>query len=190
MPTLQVIIGSTRPGRVGLPVGQWFYERAVEHGAFEVELVDLATVNLPFVDEPHHPRLRQYTQQHTRDWSARIAAADAFVFVTPEYNHGYSAPLKNAIDFLYHEWLHKPAGVVSYGGLAAGVRAAEQLKPVMSVLKIVATSAGVYIPTVNQFVDDQRRFNGNDSHARQATAMLDELRYWETTLRPLRAQSD
>jgi NAD(P)H-dependent FMN reductase len=128
MATLQIIIASTRPGRAGLPIGQWFHERALGHGGFDIDLVDLADLNLPFMDEPSHPRLRRYTHQHTRDWSARVEAADAFVFVTPEYNHGFNAPLKNAIDYLHDEWRHKPVGFVSYGGVAAGTRAVQMLK--------------------------------------------------------------
>ena len=92
-PKLQIIIASTRPGRVGLPIGRWFEQCAIAHGAFEVEVADLAEINLPFLDEPNHPVQQRYTKQHTLDWSARIAASDAFVFVMPEYNHSYSAPL-------------------------------------------------------------------------------------------------
>ena len=98
MPRLAVIIGSTRPGRAGLPIAQWFVERARAHGGFEVEVADLAEIDLPLLDEPNHPRLRKYTKQHTKDWSARIERADAVVFVTPEYNYGYPAAVKNAID--------------------------------------------------------------------------------------------
>src|SRR4051812_15701392 len=94
-PTLLIIIASTRPGRVGLPVGEWIRDRALAHGAFNVEVADLAEINLPFMDEPHHPRLGNYVHQHTKDWSARVAAADAVIFVTPEYNYGFTAPLKN-----------------------------------------------------------------------------------------------
>jgi len=100
-----IIIASTRPGRVGLPVAQWFEQCAITHGGFAV---DLAALNLPFMDEPNHPRPRQYTRQYTKDWSARVAAADAFVFVMPEYNYGFNAPLKNAINYLQHEWAYKP----------------------------------------------------------------------------------
>jgi NAD(P)H-dependent FMN reductase len=113
MPKLHVILASTRPGRAGEPIAEWFVARAKAHGAFEVELVDLAEVDLPFMDEPNHPRLRRYTHEHTKAWSARVDAADAFVFVTPEYNYGFTAPLKNAIDFLHFEWQHKPVGFVS-----------------------------------------------------------------------------
>ena len=123
MPDLTIIIASTRPGRAGLPIGTWFAERARVDGAFDVRVVDLADVGLPMYDEPDHPRLRRYRNQHTKDWSATIDAADAVVFVTPEYNYGYPASLKNAIDFLHEEWAYKPVGFVSYGGVAAGTRA-------------------------------------------------------------------
>src|SRR6188508_1607060 len=95
LPKLMIIIASTRPGRVGLPVARWFARDAIAHGGFEVEVTDLAELALPFMDEPNHPRLRQYTHQHTKEWSAKVDAADAFVFVMPEYNYGFNAPLKN-----------------------------------------------------------------------------------------------
>ena len=107
---LMIVIASTRPGRVGLPVGTWFTNRVREQGGFEIDLVDLAELKLPFMDEPNHPRLRQYTHQHTKEWSARVDAAEAFVFVMPEYNYGFNAPLKNAIDYLLQEWQYKPVG--------------------------------------------------------------------------------
>ena len=113
MPKLSIVVGSTRPGRIGLAVATWFVERARAHGGFEIELVDLAALNLPMLDEPKHPSLREYTHAHTRAWSATVASADAFVFVTPEYNHGAPAPLINAIDYLVHEWSYKPAAFVS-----------------------------------------------------------------------------
>ena len=103
-PILQIVIGSTRPGRVGLPVAEWFDEAAVSHGGFDVEVVDLADVGLPFFDEPRHPRSGQYDHEHTKRWSAIVDRADAFVFVVPEYNHGFNAEIKNALDFLHREW--------------------------------------------------------------------------------------
>ena len=111
MSKLEIIVASTRPGRVGPSVAHWIESEAAAHGGFdEVEVVDLAEVNLPFMNEPHHPRLGRYTHQHTRDWSAKVAEADAFVFVMPEYNYGYNAELKNAIDYLHSEWQYKPVG--------------------------------------------------------------------------------
>jgi len=161
-PTLQIVIASTRPGRVGLPVATWFAERARQHGAFEVEVVDLAEVNLPFFDEPHHPRLRRYVHQHTKDWSATIDRADAFVFVTPEYNYGFNAVLKNAIDFLHHEWRDKPVGFVSYGGVAAGTRAVQMLKQVLTTLKMLPVFESVNIPFQQQFLGPDGTVTAND----------------------------
>ena len=128
-PALLIVIASTRPGRVGLPVGRWFEDRARAHGGFRVTVADLAELRLPLVDEPNHPRLRKYTQPHTRKWSEIVDAADAFAFVMPEYNYSFTAPLKNAIDYLHQEWQYKPVGLVSYGGVSAGTRAAAALGP-------------------------------------------------------------
>jgi NAD(P)H-dependent FMN reductase len=189
MPVLHVVIASTRPGRVGLPVGSWFTEVAREHGAFEVEVVDLAEWNLPFVDEPNHPRLRQYTKQHTRDWSAKVSAADAFAFVMPEYNYGFNAPLKNALDFLHYEWQYKPAGLVSYGGISAGTRAAQMAKQVLTTLKVFPLPEAVSIPFVAKLIDDEGTLQPNEAMEGAARAMLDELAALEAALRPLRERS-
>jgi NAD(P)H-dependent FMN reductase len=185
---LEIIIASTRPGRVGLPIGQWAEAEAKAHAGFaEVELVDLAEVNLPFMDEPNHPRLAQYTHQHTRDWSAKVSEADAFVFVTPEYNYGYTAPLKNAIDYLHHEWHYKPAGIVSYGGVAAGARAAQMLKQVLTTLRMTPIFEAVSIPFVSQFIDEEENVVPNDVMTAAAKAMFEELVRMSEALRPLRA---
>jgi NAD(P)H-dependent FMN reductase len=187
MPTLQIIIASTRPDRAGLPIGQWIAERAAAHGGFDVDVVDLAQLGLPFMDEPNHPRLRRYTQQHTKDWSARVQRADAFVFVTPEYNHGISAPLKNAIDYLHAEWQYKPVGFVSYGGVAAGTRAVQQTKQVVAALRMMPVVEGVPIPFFQQFIDEDGTVRANEPMEEGAAAMLDELVRVEEALRPLRA---
>jgi NAD(P)H-dependent FMN reductase len=187
MPRLQIIIASTRPGRVGLPVADWFADRAQAHGGFELDVVDLAELGLPFMDEPNHPRLRRYEHQHTKDWSARVEAADAFAFVTPEYNYGFNAPLKNAIDFLHEEWHYKAVGFVSYGGISAGTRAVQLLKPVLTGLKLVAVTEGVNIPFVRQFLDDEEVFRPNEVLEQAADAMLDELLKVDSGLRALRA---
>ena len=186
MPRLSIIIGSTRPGRAGLPIADWFSDRARQHGGFEIDVVDLAELNLPMLDEPNHPRLRQYTHQHTKDWSARVAGSDAFVIVTPEYNHGYSAALKNAIDYLHHEWHYKPVGFVSYGGVAAGTRAMQQLKQVVTALRMLPLTDAVNIPFHTQFLDDDGRVEANEVMEQAADVMLDELLRVEATLRPLR----
>jgi NAD(P)H-dependent FMN reductase len=190
MPRLQIIIASTRPGRVGLPVAEWFRERAVKHGGFEVEVIDLAEVKLPMMDEPHHPRLRRYTHQHTKDWSATIDRADAYVFVMPEYNYGFTAPLKNAIDYLHQEWQYKPVGLVTYGGVAAGARAAQMIKQVVTTLKMMPVVESVQIPFVAQFLDEENQLRANDVMEGAATAMLDELVRWSEALAPLRTNGD
>jgi NAD(P)H-dependent FMN reductase len=175
MPSLTIIIGSTRPGRAGLPIADWFAERAREHGHFDVDVVDLAELDLPLLDEPHHPRLRRYVHPHTKDWSERIDAADAFVLVTPEYNYGYPAALKNAIDYLHHEWRDKPVGFVSYGGVAAGTRAVQQLKQVVTTLRMLPVVDSVNIPFHTQFLDEDGRVRANEVMEQAADAMLDEL---------------
>jgi NAD(P)H-dependent FMN reductase len=186
MPRLLVIIGSTRPGRAGLPIAQWFVDRATKHGGFEVEVADLAEIDLPFIDEPQHPRLGQYAHQHTKDWSARVDHADAVVMVTPEYNFGYPAALKNAIDYLHNEWADKPVGFVSYGGVAAGTRAVQQLKQVVTTLRMVPVVENVNIPFFFQFLDDEGRLQANETMVSSADAMLNELARVEAALRPLR----
>lgn len=187
MATLKIIITSTRPGRIGPTVARWIDAAAREHGGFdEVELVDLAEVNLPFMNEPHHPRLGQYTHQHTRDWSAKIAEGDAFVFVMPEYNYGYNAELKNAIDYLHNEWKYKPVGLVSYGGVSAGTRAAQMIKQVVTTLKMTPLSEAVSIPFVHQLVDEEEGLVPNDVMVASAKSMFDELVRVSDALRPLR----
>jgi NAD(P)H-dependent FMN reductase len=185
-PTVQIIIASTRPGRVGPSVAAWVQDRAVQHGGFDVELIDLAEVNLPMLDEPRHPRFGDYEHEHTRAWSATVNRADAFVFVLPEYNYGFNAAIKNAIDFLHAEWQYKPVGFASYGGVAAGTRAVQLLKPVLSALKMMPLSEAVHIPFVTQFLDADRRLQPNDVMEASVTAMLDELARWTNAMSSLR----
>jgi NAD(P)H-dependent FMN reductase len=185
MNKLHVIIGSTRPGRAGLPIGRWFFEAAQRHEKMQVRLVDLAEVNLPFLDEPKHPRFGEYQHAHTKAWSATVAEADAFVFVTPEYNFGAPAPLINALDFLHHEWLYKPAGFVSYGGIAAGTRSVQMLKLKLTGLKMTPLYEAVAIPFFTQHMVDGA-FKPTDAHVTAADKMLDELVRWSDALKAMR----
>ena len=130
---IAIIIGSTRPGRKGEAVAKWAYEIAQRRRDGEFELVDIKDFNLPLLDEPMPPIMGQYTHDHTKTWSAKIASFDAYVFVTPEYNHATSGALKNAIDFLYVEWVNKVAGFIGYGGVS-GARAVENLRLIMGEL--------------------------------------------------------
>ena len=186
MPNLTVVIASTRPGRVGLPIGTWFAEHAKAHGVFEVDVADLAVVDLPFLQDSRHPRFGRYDHQHTKDWAARVAAADAFVFVTPEYNHGYPATLKNAIDHVFAEWNHKPLGFVSYGGTSAGTRAVQQLKQVAGAVSLVPVVEAVNLPLPAVPIEDGRVLP-TPIMDEAATAMLDALVRTESALRALRS---
>jgi NAD(P)H-dependent FMN reductase len=185
VPKLQIIFVSTRDGRLGLPVASWFAERAKAHGRFEVDLTDLRVVGLPLFDEPRHPRLKQYEHDHTKAWSARVNAADAFVFVTPEYNYGVPPSLINALDFLSAEWAYKAAGFVSYGGIAGGTRAVQMAKLVLTSLKIVPLPEAVTVPFFTKLIDANGVFDGTAQEA-PAKAMLDELERWTGALATLR----
>jgi NAD(P)H-dependent FMN reductase len=142
---LHVLLASTRPGRAGDKVAAWFLEHARAHDAFTTTLVDLAEVDLPFLDEPNHPSMRQYVHEHTKRWSRIVDAADAYVIVTPEYNNGITAPLKNALDCVFHEWADKPVAFVSYGGVAAGTRAVQMAKQVALALRMHPIPDGVHL---------------------------------------------
>ena len=185
MSKLSVIIGSTRPGRAGLPIGQWFFERAKLHGKFEVELVDLKERNLPLLDEPKHPRLREYEHEHTKAWSKLVTESDAFVFVTPEYNFSAPPALLNALDFVFHEWAYKAAGFVSYGGMSGGIRAVQMLKQPLISMKVVGIPESVPIPFFSKLIEEGA-FKGSEALEKSAVAMLDELVRWTDALAVLR----
>lgn len=184
-PVLQIVLGSTRPGRAGAAVTEWFTEQARAHGGFEVAVADLAEVNLPLFDEPNHPMTGAYEHEHTRAWSALVARANALVFVTPEYNHGYPAALKNALDYLNREWRYKACGFVSYGGVSAGLRAVHQLKQVVTALRMVPVTDAVSIPFIPQRLDESRTFQSDEIIDSAAKQMLDELLHVGTPLIPL-----
>ena len=186
-PVLQVVVASTRPGRRGVAVAGWIGRVAEQHGGFDFELVDLAERELPLLDEPYHPRLGQYVHQHTKDWSGTVSRADAFLFVTPEYNHSYPGALKNALDYLSAEWADKAAGIVSYGGVSAGLRAATALKPVLAALRMIPVVEAVSIPFFAQFLTDDDEFAPNAELEAGAKAMLDELLRVTGALRQLRS---
>jgi NAD(P)H-dependent FMN reductase len=185
MPVLNIIIASTRPGRVGGQIGEWAAQTARAHGGFDVVISDLAEVALPFLDEPHHPAEGLYTQEHTRRWSAAVSGSDAFVFVMPEYNFGFTAPLKNAIDYLYDEWQYKPVAFVSYGMTSAGLRAVQMIKQVVTTLKMFPVTEAVSIP-LRSALDEAGRFVPTPSMTTVAGGMLDELVRLQAALSTLR----
>lgn len=187
-PLLQVIIASTRPGRIGPAVAHWVVDAAQRQGSFDVELVDLAEVDLPLYDEPSHPVLGQYVHDHAKAWSKIVQRADAFVFVMPEYNHGYNAALKNALDYLHVEWNDKAVGLVSYGGISGGLRATAVLRPTLVALRMVPIADHVPLPLVTQHMEDGR-FIPTDIHEAGATAMVAQLARMTEILRTLREES-
>lgn len=188
MPLLQIFVVSTRPSRKGPAVAAWFEAEARRHGQFDLDVVDFAKINLPMLDEPEHPRLRTYQHQHTKDWSARVDAADAFVFVMPEYNFSAPPSLVNAIDYLVHEWAYKPVGFVSYGGMSGGVRSVQMTKLLVTALKMVPLPEAVAIPFFATHIDAATGVcDPGPTQATAAAKMLDELRRWTDALKVLRA---
>jgi NAD(P)H-dependent FMN reductase len=188
MQKILVITGSTRPNRKSPQVTEWFLNAANNHkhkNEFEFEVIDLADVDLPFLDEPIPPMAGQYKQEHTKKWAERIAVADGFVLITPEYNHSYSAVLKNALDFLYAEWSHKPFGFVSYG-VAGGVRAVEHLKTVIIQLDAMPMNAQVSF-TLHQHFNEDGSVKPDDFSGKQVETLLNELKWWGETLKAGRA---
>lgn len=187
MLNVAIILGSTRPGRVGEAVARWVYEIAKRRTDATFELVDVKDFNLPLLDEPIPPSLGQYTQPHTKRWAAKIAEFDAFVFVTAEYNHGIPGALKNAIDYVFREWNHKAAGFVSYGS-AGGSRAVEQLRLVMAELRVADVRAQVLLSLFTDF-ENFTTFTPAASREADVNRTIDEVLAWGAALKPLRAVS-
>jgi NAD(P)H-dependent FMN reductase len=184
---IAIIVGSTRPGRNGEAVAKWVYEVAKKRSDAEFELVDIKDFNLPLLDEPMPPSLGQYSKPHTKAWAAKIESLDAYVFVTPEYNHGISAALKNAIDFLFAEWNNKAAGFVSYGG-AGGARAVEQLRLVLAEVQMATVRNQVLLSLFTDF-ENFSVFKPGKQQETSVNAMLDQLIAWGGALKTLRKVS-
>jgi NAD(P)H-dependent FMN reductase len=174
---LNIIVASTRPGRVGRAVADWFESVARAHGDFDVHVADLVDFDLPVYDEPRHPRMQKYEHEHTKRWAESVAAADAFVLVTPEYNFGPTPALLNALNYVYTEWNYKPAAFVSYGGISGGMRAVQVTKLTLTTLKMVPVLEAVTIPMVSERVRDGR-FDAAEIHVNSAETMLSELHRW------------
>ncbi len=187
MPKIKVILSSNRPTRFAEQPGQWIMEVAEQFKDAEFELVDLAVLNLPFLDEPVPALHGSYQNEHTKEWSKIVADADGFVFVTAEYNHGYTALLKNAIDYLYHEWTHKPVAFVSYGAAAGGARAVDQLRAVVGHLGMYDITEHVIMPEYYLNTDADGKFQFSDRHEKAAKNMLTRLVFWADKMKAARA---
>jgi NAD(P)H-dependent FMN reductase len=186
---LMVLTCSTRPGRVGPAVADWFFGVAQRHGRFDAEQVDLAIFNLPVYDEPVHPVMQKYEHEHTKKWAAAVARFDAYVFVMPEYNFGPTPALTNALNYLYKEWCYKTCAFVSYGGISGGLRSVQQTKLLVTTLKMMPMYESVPIPNVNSLLVEeggQKVFKANEHHEKGANAMLEETLKWATALKTIR----
>jgi NAD(P)H-dependent FMN reductase len=182
MPNIQVILGSTRQGRSGDKVASWFMEHARARTALDAELVDLRDWPLPFFDQPLPPAMGSPTDALQQRWARQVARADGFVLVAPEYNHGYPAVLKNALDHLYAEWNGKPVAFVGYGGSGGGLRAVEQLRQVVVELEMVPLRQQVAIAGAHGAFDEQGRLRDAARYDAQAGGLLDELTRWTSVL--------
>ncbi len=181
---IAIIIGSTRPGRKADAVARWMHDIAGKRNDAKFELVDLQDFDLPLLDEPVPPSMGQYSKPHTKAWAEKIDQYDGFVFVTPEYNHGTSGALKNAIDYLYKEWNNKAAGFISYGS-AGGARAVEHLRLVMAEVQIATVRNQVMLSLFTDF-ENFSQFKPAAHHENSVNAMLDQLVAWSGALKPLR----
>lgn len=182
-----VIIGSTRPGRNSEAVARHVFEIAKTRTDAEYELVDIKDFELPLLDEPFPPSMGQYTHSHTKAWAAKIDSFDAFVFVTPEYNHSTSGALKNAIDYLYKEWNNKAAGFVSFGS-ALGTRAVEHLRGIMAELQIADVRAHVSFSLSEDF-ENYSVFKPRNGQESSIHVLLDQVVSWGEAMRTVRMRA-
>jgi NAD(P)H-dependent FMN reductase len=185
---IAIVTGSTRPGRNNIAVARWVLEVAAKRADANFELVDIADYQLPLLDEPIPSALGRYSHAHTRRWAAKIASFDGYVFVAPEYNHGTSAALKNAIDYLYAEWNDKAAGFVSYGAVG-GARAVEHLRLVMGNLMVADVTKQVMLSLFTDF-ENMSVFRPDPRHEAELHAMLDQVIAWAGALKILRSAKD
>jgi NAD(P)H-dependent FMN reductase len=180
-----IIIGSTRPGRVGDQVAKWVLDHASARSDAEFELVDLADFALPHLDEAVPPSLGQYAQAHTKAWAEKVDSFDGYIFVTPEYNHSTSGVLKNALDFVYGEWNNKAAGIVSYGGVG-GARAAEHLRLILAELQVATVRQQVALSLMTEF-ENYTVFKPGEHLIPALDTLLDQTVAWSKALEPLHA---
>lgn len=184
MENIQIILGSTRKGRLGEKVAKWVFDKAKAREDFKSELVDLKDWPLPFFEESVSPAMVEgnYPLEIANNWSKKISEADGFVILTPEYNHGYPAVLKNALDYLYKEWVNKPVAFVSYGGPAGGARAVEQLRQVVIELQMAPIREAIHLTNVWEAFDDSGSLK-NISYNDRLDKVFDQLIWWTKTLK-------
>jgi len=179
-----IVTGSTRPGRVNEKVARWVYDIAKKRSDAEFEFVDIQDFNLPLLDEPVPPSMGQYSKDHTKAWAAKVDSFDAYIIVTPEYNHGVSGALKNALDFVYKEWNNKVAGFVSYGSIG-GARAVEQLRLIMAELQVATVRSQVMLSLFTDF-ENFSEFKPHERHETSVNNTIDQVLAWGEALKTVR----
>lgn len=182
-----VILGSNRPNRAGAAVADWFMSQVSDTPEVKYELIDLEKVDLPFLDEAIPPSQLKYSKDHTKAWSEQVAKHDAYIVITPEYNHSFPAVLKNALDFVYVEWAHKPIAFVSYGGSVGGSRAVEQLRQVAVELQMAPIRTQVMITAVWSAFEDGKLKKEN--LLGDPEQLCTDLLWWARALQTARQQS-
>lgn len=185
---IKIITGSVRPGRFNIQPATWIYKLAKKRTDIEVELLDLQEINLPFLDEPIPPSQRQYSKEHTKKWSKKIAEADGFVFVTPEYNHGISPVLKNAIDYLFFEWNYKPLSFISYGSLSGGSRSVEHWRGIAAEVKMYDLREQIALPNYWESLDKDGKYQFNELQEKSANEMINSLIFWAKKMKEARVE--
>jgi NAD(P)H-dependent FMN reductase len=188
MVTIKIIIGSTRPGRFGPKAANWVYGIAKDRSDARFVLVDLKEVNLPFLDEEKHPMFHQYEHEHTKRWSRIVEEADGFVFINPEYNLGVVAPVKNALDFLYAEWKHKPLAFVSYGSSAGGKNAQQQVRGIVANLNMYDIAESIILVNYRAQLNEQGEFVPTEHQNQSIANMLEKLVFWAGQMQRARAE--
>ncbi|PBQ32996.1 NADPH-dependent FMN reductase [Sphingobacteriaceae bacterium] len=184
---LKIISSTVRPGRKGPTIAKWIKSIADTNGNFEAELLDLGEINLPLMNEAVHPIMKQYEHEHSKQWSAKIEEADAFIFVTTEYDHSYPASLKNSLEYLVHEWGYKPAGIVSYSASPfGGVRAVHSLKQDLLSLRTIALHETVIIPGLNQLINEDGAFTPTEIISKSAETMVTQLVRWTKGMKAIK----
>ena len=169
-------------------MARWISDVAEQHGCFDVEMIDLGEIGLPMMNEPNHPSIKKYEHEHTRQWSAKIDEADAFIFVTAEYNHTYPASLQNALQYLSQERNYKAAGIVSYGGVSGGTRAYIDLKKDLLTYEMAPLVEAVNIPFYGEFINGEDRLEPNEVMSKAADTMLDELARWSAGMKVIKEE--
>ncbi len=185
---LKIISSTVRPGRKGPLVVSWAAEQAAAYPEFEVEVLDLAVIGLPLMNEANHPTLRLYEHDHSKNWSAKIDEADAFIFVSAEYDYNYPAPLRNALEYLAHEWAFKAAGIVSYGGISGGARAQTGLRHDLSVLRMVPLPEMVTLPFFAHHISEEAGFVPGESAEKSFDALMKAMLRWTKGLKTIREE--